>query len=142
MSQDKVKHLEFIQNVIIRISGKSFEVKKWTISIMTGGMVLFVNDGNVYVLVILLLTDIMMWYLDATYLQIEKRYRSLYEKVALVDNIVLFNMDASHEKVDNILEVMSSKTLSCIYGIISILIIFIILIKSGIFKIIMDYLTV
>lgn len=72
MNQDKVKHLEFIQNIIIRISGKSFEVKKWTISIMTGGMVLFANNANVYVLVILLLTDIMMWYLDATYLQIEK----------------------------------------------------------------------
>ena len=44
--ENKIKHLEMLQNTITRMSGNSFLLKGWTVTLMTGIFVLSDKDSN------------------------------------------------------------------------------------------------
>lgn len=44
----KVKHLEFIQNVITRMNTNSFQIKEWTVTITSALLAIFAAKSNPY----------------------------------------------------------------------------------------------
>ncbi len=95
----KLKHLEFIQGVINRLSTNSFLLKGWSVVLVAALFALSANNSNVKFIILAYIPAIVFWGLDGYFLAIEKRYRKLYEGVRVKepDNID-FNMKAN--KID------------------------------------------
>lgn len=78
------KELDLVQEVIKRMASNSFEVKKWLIGILSA-ILIFKHDellgGNKNWLILLLLPVLCFWYLDAFFLNAEKKYRNMYQWV-------------------------------------------------------------
>lgn len=47
MNEKKLKHLEFLQNVITRMNSNSFMIKGWAITLVSALFVLAAKDANV-----------------------------------------------------------------------------------------------
>lgn len=81
----KLKHLEFIQAVIARMSTSSFLFKGWAITI-AAGLSAFAATSTSGVLRVALVgaifSSVLFWGLDGYYLWIERKYVGLYKKVA------------------------------------------------------------
>jgi hypothetical protein len=81
----KLKHLDFIQGAIARMSTSSFLFKGWAITI-AAGLSAFAATSTTGVLRVALigaiLSSVLFWGLDGYYLWIERRYVALYNKVA------------------------------------------------------------
>ena len=89
----KLKHLEFIQSAIARMSNCSFAFKGWSITI-AGALFAFaaVQDRSPLVLIALYST-ILFWGLDGYYLWLERGFVDLHNKVAaLAENEIDFSM--------------------------------------------------
>lgn len=77
---NKIKHLEFIENVINRMAKNSFMLKGWAVTIVVG-VIAIVAKQAVLLWLITLLPIFVFWGLDAYYLALEREYRKLYDKV-------------------------------------------------------------
>lgn len=82
MSDEKMKHLEFIQNIITRMNSNSFQIKGWTVTLVAALLALFTYTGKNFLLLVCLLPAAVFWFLDAWYLCQERRFRALYNDVA------------------------------------------------------------
>ncbi len=92
----KLKHLEFIQNVITRMNSNSFLIKGWTITLVSALFALAAKDANVNYVLISYIVIPVFWVLDGFYISRERQYRDLYKVAAAKDESVIdFNMDAS-----------------------------------------------
>jgi len=81
----KLKHLEFIQSAIARMSTSSFLFKGWAITIAAGLSAFAATsttDALRVALVGAIVSSLLFWGLDAYYLWIERRYVALYQRVA------------------------------------------------------------
>lgn len=81
----KLKHLEFIQAVIARMSTSSFLFKGWAITIAAGLSALAATSTRDVLraaLVGAIVSSVLFWGLDGYYLWIERRYVALYTRVA------------------------------------------------------------
>ncbi|MFJ5467136.1 hypothetical protein ACIPSG_15720 [Pectobacterium sp. CHL-2024] len=83
MNEEKKLVLGFIQDIISRLSQKSFLVKGWSISIAAFlGIMLDKNKFNMSIAIIICISIFIFWFLNAFYLQYERYFRTLYsEKV-------------------------------------------------------------
>lgn len=78
---NKLKHLELVQGVINRMAGNSFMLKGWAVTLVVGVFSLSdLNTDKIY-FIIAYIPIIIFWLLDTYYLQQERLYRSLYNKV-------------------------------------------------------------
>jgi len=84
MSKDKLKHLEFIQNVITRMNTNSFQIKGWTVTIVTAILVIYASTKNYYFVLSGIFPTLIFWFLDTYYLTQERKFRGLYNDVAEV----------------------------------------------------------
>lgn len=99
--EQKLKHLEFIQGVINRLSTNSFLLKGWSVVLISALFALFAGNTNVIFIFLAYIPAISFWGLDGYYLSQERKYRKLYEKVtALKSEDIDFLMDTS--EFDNI----------------------------------------
>lgn len=79
--ENKIKHLEMVQNIIQRMANNSFLLKGWAVSLVVAIFVLAdVETYQIYFL-ITFIPMISFWFLDSYYLQIERKYTVLYNKV-------------------------------------------------------------
>jgi hypothetical protein len=78
----KLKHLEFIQAVITRMSTDSFMIKGWSVTLVSAIFALAAKDANIKYAVVSYIPVIVFWILDGFFLAQEKQYRKLYEKVS------------------------------------------------------------
>jgi hypothetical protein len=135
--EKKLKHLEFLQQVITRMNANSFLVKGWAISLVAAILALEAKAPNSRYLS--LITTLIFWLLDAFYLSQERQYRSLYNAVRQKDeNDINFDMNATvyNSGRNKWLKSFFSFTLCIFYITILFLIaIFFILFKSGVVKI-------
>lgn len=85
MDSDKHKHLDFIHNTINRMSTNSFLIKGWAITTISA-LFLFA-DGNLNnrLLILAIISTIIFWFLNAFFLQQERKFRELYNKVRFYD---------------------------------------------------------
>lgn len=120
----KIKHLEFLQNVITRMNSNSFYIKGWTITMVSAILAISKGDSITYSVVFLGIP--IFWSLDAFYLSREKKFRELYELV-IEDNkkIKPFSMNIKKVKNEKInwFRCLFSMTIAPIYLIIIIAVI-------------------
>jgi hypothetical protein len=82
MSDEMIRHLEFIQGVINRMARNSFAIKGWAITLIAAIFVLGIGQSIAwYFFLIALLPALVFWGLDGYYLRQELLFRKLYDEV-------------------------------------------------------------
>ena len=84
MSDEKIKHLEFIQNIITRMNTNSFQIKEWTIALISAILALYASTKNNCFILLGIFPALIFWFLDAYYLMQERKFRGLYDDVAAI----------------------------------------------------------
>jgi len=82
MEEEKIKHLEFIQNIITRMNTNSFQIKEWTVALVTAILALYAATKNNCFILLGVLPALLFWFLDTYYLTQERKFRGLYNDVA------------------------------------------------------------
>jgi hypothetical protein len=96
----KLKHLEFIQNVITRMNTNSFMIKGWVVILISALFALAAKDANQRYIYIAWFVMPVFWILDGFFLSQERQYRRLYDHVAqLPPHEINFNMNANPYRV-------------------------------------------
>ena len=112
--EEKIKHLEFIQNIITRMNSNSFTIKGWMITIVSALLALYANSYNEIFMFIAIVPAFIFWLLDAFYLTQERIFRCLYNDV-IYDRITpVFSMKPKDNTVCYF-EVLWSKTIWPLY---------------------------
>jgi len=118
--EKKLKHLEFIQNVITRMNSNSFLLKGWTITLVSALFALAAKDSNLNFVLISYIVIPVFWILDGFFIATERQYRDLYKEVAnKQENDIDFNMNATkfNGKGRTWIDGIFSKTLLPFYGV-------------------------
>jgi hypothetical protein len=77
----ETKHLEFIQAIISRLAGNSFQMKGWNVALATAAVgFAAAKDSKPTLAVLAVVPALAFWFLDAYYLTLETLYRDLYKK--------------------------------------------------------------
>ena len=84
-NDNKLKHLEFIQNTITRMASNSFMLKGWCITIVSALIALSTKESDYRMYLAAFIPTIMFWILDSYYLWLEKAFRDLYKDVSEKD---------------------------------------------------------
>lgn len=87
-SEQKMKHLEFLQNNITRMSQCSFQMKGWMVTIVAAFLALYASSvssdliyGNWFYLLVAIVPTIIFWALDTYYLVQERKFRGIYADI-------------------------------------------------------------
>jgi hypothetical protein len=123
--ENKLKHLEFIQNVISRMSSNSFLVKGWAVTLVAALFALAAKDSNVRFIYVAYLPVLAFWFLDTFFLRQEKLYRNLYNSVRVKPpEQIDFDLDASQSISEKtcFIGVSFSRTLTWFHGSILIVV--------------------
>ncbi|HAE59866.1 MAG TPA: hypothetical protein DCG54_10280 [Anaerolineae bacterium] len=121
MSEEKIKHLEFIQDVITRMNQNSFQMKGWMVAIVSTLLALYANTTNAALVLVAIFPALVFWFLDSYYLWQERKFRGLYNDVAGVSEkpkeIKLFAMRIDLYSGGNFdyRRVLFSKTIASLY---------------------------
>lgn len=91
-SDDKIKHLEFIQTIIARMANNSFLIKGWSVTIAAAFFALAARDSDQIFSVLAIFPIFVFWYLDAYYLRQERLFRQLYNKVRTGKDVEPFSL--------------------------------------------------
>ncbi len=84
--EDKRKHLDFIQAVISRLAGNSFLLKGWAVTLVSALFALSAYDRRAAFIIVAYMPVFVFWTLDAYYLALERRFRSLFDLVRTTDD--------------------------------------------------------
>lgn len=137
------KEIDLIQNCITRMAQNSFLIKGWSISITA--VIIGLSPQKLekcQTFIVLILLTLCFWYLDATYLRIEKMFRWKYEWIIqnrLISSDYCYDLNPKNENMwtlvsDDekkrlcILYIMFNKTIYPIYLFIILLLFFIFII--------------
>jgi len=102
MSDNKIKHLEFVQKGIERMTTLSFQLKGWCITLVSALNVLAAKDMDKTHMTLIYFIIPIFWALDAFYLSKERQYRLLYDKVRKKQDAEIdFDMSTLEFKVGN-----------------------------------------
>lgn len=100
--ENKIKHLELIQNIISRMASNSFMLKGWAVTLVAGIFALSGKDTNQLFFLVAYIPIIIFWGLDAYYLLQERLYRALYEKVRNTNESKIdFSLKATSKEFGN-----------------------------------------
>ncbi|WP_079041171.1 hypothetical protein [Streptomyces sp. Root264] len=118
ITDQQVKHLEFIQAIVTRLGNGSFLIKGWTLT--AAGVFFAVLSKNLSwkVAVTGFLPIIGFWLLDSYYLRQERLFRKLYDAVRLPGSTVQpfsMNVGSYHSSVPW-MDVIKSHTMRNFYG--------------------------
>ncbi|HIP49138.1 MAG TPA: hypothetical protein EYG92_09270 [Lutibacter sp.] len=78
MKEEKIKHLEFIQNIITRMNTNSFQIKGMTVTIVSALLAVYASEKEPTFILISIFPLMLFWFLDAYYLTQERKFRGLY----------------------------------------------------------------
>lgn len=85
------KHLEFLQNNITRMNQCSFQMKGWSITIISALIAVYAssisdtNEGNKFFIFIAIVPAFLFWILDSLYLSKENKFVGIYNTLIKVD---------------------------------------------------------
>mgnify|MGYP001045497975 CR=1 FL=1 len=79
--ESKCRHLEMTVRIIERMEKNSFLIKGWAMTLVVAITALFANDSEKKFILVIFIPIVVFWFLDAFYLQIEKKYRILYQAI-------------------------------------------------------------
>ncbi len=90
----KLKHLEFIQNVITRMNTNSFMIKGWAVTLVAALFALSAKEANTKFYIIAFIPIVAFWILDGFFIATERRFRDLYKDAASkTESTVDFDMN-------------------------------------------------
>jgi len=93
-SENKLKHLEFIQSVVNRMASNSFLLKGWSVTLVAALFALAAKDSDKKYIVVAYFPVLVFWILDAYFLSQERSYRNLYDAVRTKkEDEIDFSMD-------------------------------------------------
>lgn len=132
----KLKHLEFIQGTINRLSTNSFLLKGWSVVLVAGLFALSAANSVLAFVYLAYLPAIVFWGLDGYFLWQERVYRELYNRVRTKDpDEIDFSMDTRDvsKDVSGWIHATLSKTLIPFHGVLigAIITVMIILLMKG-----------
>jgi len=92
--EKKLKHLDFIQGVINRLSTNSFLLKGWSVLLVSALFALSAANTNVAFVFLAYVPAAVLWGLDGYFLLLERLYRQHYDRVrAKSEQEIDFSMD-------------------------------------------------
>ena len=97
MENNKLKHLEFIQDIITRMNSNSFQIKNFAIIITAALLGIYASEVKIEFIYVAFIPVVLFWFLDAYYLQQERKFRGLYDD-AVKDMSYLFDMSIAKYK--------------------------------------------
>ena len=113
--ENKLKHLEFIQNTITRMAQNSFLLKGWSITIVSAIFVLSEIDSKKEFIYIAYIPVMIFWLLDSYYLFQERLFRKLYATVSTLNesdiNFLMVTDDEAKKFKISWLKTFFSKTI-------------------------------
>ena len=120
MDEQKVKHLEMIQSIITRMNQNSFMLKGWMITIVSALLAIYADKGKIAYLLVSIFPILVFWFLDAYYLQQERKFRGIYNDIVEEKDIPAFKMPIGeyNKKKDckySYCDVFWSKTIAGLY---------------------------
>lgn len=134
-AKNRLEHLKFIQAVIARMAGNSFQLKAWSVTLVSAILALIAKDGHAWYVIITWLPILVFWRLDAYYLRQERLFRKLYGEVAKGKiGSAEYTLDTAPfgEEAEPIKAVMGSVTLKWFYGVLfAVSLIFLFLLSGG-----------
>lgn len=133
-SDNKLKHLEFLQLTITRMAANSFLLKAWSVTLVVAIFALSINENTKDYIVIAYLPVGMFWLLDGYYLHQERLFRKLYDKVRELDEETIdFSLNTTSVKhsVASWPRTTFSKTLSLFYGAIMVVLVAVTIVIIG-----------
>ncbi len=130
------KHLELIQGVINRMASNSFQLKGWSVVLVSALFALAANDARVYFVYLAYLPAIAFWVLDGYFLWQERMYRKLYDAVRQQtgsDSDFSMNAYKYGGEVPSWLATCGSTTLAIFHGMVlgAVLIVTALMLASG-----------
>lgn len=111
-----LKHLEFIQGVINRMSQNSANTKGWA-TLLLGAALAFRDEGAKLETFLALIPAFAFWLLDSYYLQQERLFRELFLEATRREAEV-FSMDTRRfrAKVGSLIQLAFSKSVALVHG--------------------------
>lgn len=98
--ESKHKHLEFIQEVISRMSRHSFVLKGWGVTLVAALLALAAKEADIRLIAVSFIPVLIFWLLDSYYIQRERLFRALYDKVRTKeDSDIDFSMAVDEFKI-------------------------------------------
>lgn len=79
----KNNHLSIIQSTVQRMGNNSFLLKGWAVLIIVAIFTFAGEQNNVRCILFTVIPLLVFWGLDTYYLQLERKYRMLYDEVRL-----------------------------------------------------------
>jgi hypothetical protein len=77
-----LKQLEWLQAVITRMASNSFLLKGWAVTLTTALLALSTKDADRTFAILAIYPTLVLWALDAYYLQLERKFRAQFEEIA------------------------------------------------------------
>ena len=77
-----LKYLDYLQAAITRMAANGFTAKGWSITLATALLGISVKDGNNQFALVGLVPVLLFWSMDAYFLALERRFRSLFNDAA------------------------------------------------------------
>jgi hypothetical protein len=94
---DRRKHLDFIQAVVMRMSAASATTKSWLLPVVTATYGYALTKSADSVALLSVTAVVLFTFLDANYLRQEKAYRRLYDAVTRgTRSVPQFSLDPSY----------------------------------------------
>ena len=136
MDEAFTKHLEFIQNIINRMSNNSFLLKGWNVTVSSAILALIIGNPNPLFAIVALLSSLSFWGLDAYYLRQERLFRSLYDDLRVdastkkAKKVEVFSLDTDkyETQVSSWFRTLWSKSVIWLHGVIIAVVIFTIIV--------------
>lgn len=125
----KLKHLEFIQGVVNRLASASFQMKGWSVVLVSALLVLGTRAHSVETGFVSVFPILVFWGLDGYFLSRERLFRKLYDHVRVRDRDedIDFSMDvrgfvsAGRFRASDWWTAVLSRTLVPFYGMLALL---------------------
>ena len=119
LTEERIKHLEMLQQIITRMASNSFLLKGWTVTLVAAILALIDKTQLHTVGWVALLPILSFWMLDGYFLHQERLFRKLYDYVRQLPNNSAVDFDMNTSNVDGsvscVLGVMFSNTLLFFY---------------------------
>ena len=94
---DREIYLQSLQGAINRLSGQSFTIKGWALTVFSAFLGLAVSQHSTPIAMVALVPTVLFWTLDGYYLALERRFRQLFENAFRNTSTVIDEMHFDHK---------------------------------------------
>lgn len=94
-TEERLKHLDFVQAVINRLAQNSFLLKGWSVTLAAALFALAQSNTNVTMAALAFGPVLVMWGLDGYFLALERRFRALFKDAASGNIPERFSMEVT-----------------------------------------------